>query len=96
MGLWQDMQADSLSLFEDDGETVEITSGGRGHFVRVFWQALSLDGGELGGPRFYVVTDDLPSSFTQGDTVTYDSVSYEVTHRNPDGHGLELVTLWSA
>jgi hypothetical protein len=96
MGLWQDFNtADSPTLFDEDGEQVAINTGGRAHYVNVFWQNLSLEGGgDLGGPRFWVNTAALPTGFAQGDTVEYDDITYEVTHRQPDGHGLEVVTLW--
>lgn len=94
MGIWADIDADLPDLFDGDGEQIAITTGGTVYYVKAFWRALSLEGGEQGGQAFYCSTDDLPSGFAQGDTVSYASTTYTVTHRQPDGHGIERVVLW--
>lgn len=96
MGVWADeVQGDIARLTAEDGEQVRITTATVTVTVNAFWEALSLSGGEQAGQRMWVATDDLPSDFTQGDTLTYDGTTYTVTHRDPDGHGMERVTLYA-
>ena len=93
MSLWEDLQADLLTLMDGDGTQVAITTATGTFYANVFWQSLGLDGGEQSGRRFWCAASDLPSDFTQGDAVVYNGVTYRVSHRAPDGHGVELVTL---
>lgn len=97
MSLWSGLVSDVSEIAQDDGEQVKITTASGVFYVRAMWEGLSLSGGEQGGPRMWVAAADLPSDFTQSNTVTYPATSagtvYEIEHRALDGHGVELITL---
>lgn len=93
MALWTDeIEDDPALLMQEDGEQIKVVTSAGTFYPYVFWQSLSLEG-EQGGPRFTIASADIPSGFTQGNTVTRNGKDYVVTHRDPDGHGLEVVTL---
>ena len=93
MSLWTDLEADAAAIMEQDGEAVKITTATQTCYVRVFWQEIGLEGGEQSGPMFWCASDDLPSDFTQGNTVTRGTTTYVISHRDPDGHGLDRITV---
>lgn len=93
--IWRRLETDVAAIFNKDGESFTITTASGAYNVVGFWDGLSLEQGEQGGPAFYCAASELPAGFTQGDTVTYDGTAYTVTHRQPDGHGIERVILWN-
>lgn len=95
MGVWVDeIEPDMAILAGEDGETVTITTATVTRSVRAFWESLSLAGGEQAGEQMWVAATDLPADFTQGNIITYEQTAYTVTHREPDGHGMERITLY--
>lgn len=92
MAIWASMQADISQLAAGDGERIVINTVAGVSYANVFWQSLSLSG-DQGGQMFRCAASDLPADFTQGSTIEYDDITYAVTHRAPDGYGLEVVTL---
>ena len=94
MSEWTDAVVDdNQELTKFDGDEVIITVASVDYAVQAFWEAISLEGGEQGGQRISVATVDLPTGFSQGATVTYDSTTYTAVRREPDGHGFEIITL---
>lgn len=93
MGVFTDeIAADFADWIREDGDEVTVVSATQRVPVQAFWKGLSLRG-EQDGPEMVVVTEDLPSDFTQGNSVIYDSATYTVTHRQPHGHGTERISL---
>lgn len=92
--IWRHLEADVATIFQKDGEQLTIITASGTYGVIGFWDGLSLEEGEQGGERAWVAAADLPSDFTQGDTLSYEGVTYTVSHRAPDGHGMEALTLW--
>ncbi len=97
MGVWDSVATDAAAIIQTDGVEVRITPAtGEAKTVKALWQGLSLEGGELDGPRMWCADADLPADLTQGDTVAYPIVggtTYAITHRDPDGHGMSELTL---
>jgi len=90
---WGELESDVADIIAGDGETVTITTDSGAHSVSVFWQGLSLEGGEQGGPAVEVADADIPADMTQGDTLTRAATTYTIAHRQPDGHGLTRLVL---
>lgn len=90
---WSGVQTDASAIITADGGQVRITTGSGASLVYVFWENLSLVGGEQEGPYMWIASADIPTGFTQGNLVRKGTTDYTVVHREPDGHGLERVTL---
>lgn len=93
MGLFDDLTADVAAIAEADGEQVKITTATQTCYVRGFWEAESLVGGEQGGPFVWIAFADMPADMAMGDSLTYDGNTYRIEHRADDGHGLQRLTL---
>lgn len=90
---WLDVQVDPSDIITADGGQVRITTTSGASLVYVLWEDLSLVGGEQEGPYFWIASADIPAGLTQGDIVRKESTDYTITHREPDGHGLERITV---
>jgi hypothetical protein len=96
-GLWERLQPDTGAVISRDGAECLITPiGGEMSSVMCFWDGLSLEGGERGGWQAWVAAADLPTTLPQGSALVYpasNGTTYHISHKEPDGHGLMLLTL---
>ncbi len=97
IGLWRRLESHAAAIIGKDGSECLITpTGGEQKSVPCFWEGLSLEGGEPGGHRVWVALSDLPATFPQGSALVYpanNGTTYHVAHKEPDGHGLMMLTL---
>ncbi len=95
--IWETVDDDVAAVMEQDGVEVHITPvGGTRRVVRGFFEAESLDGGELAGPRFWCADDDLPSGLTPGGSLLYpidNGTTYTIAQKENDGHGMTTMLL---
>ena len=89
MSEWTHLETDVLELVED-GDTVEITTGGNRYRLKALWVGVHSD---QNWEQCAVATDQLPEGWAQGDTLERAGVTYTISRNEPDGHGLTRLLL---
>lgn len=93
MSEFLDSVTDIAEIIAADGDFIDVTTGSRTYRVPCFWEGQSIAGGDQEGPRIWIAAADMPDGWTQSDTIVYNGTTYVMTHKEPDGHGLVMVTL---
>lgn len=91
--IWGDFESDVAANIQADGETVVWNADSVDNDVIVFWRDETVEDDDGMGPRFWCAETDVPPNADYGDTVTRNSVAYEVSRFLPDGHGVMAVLL---